>query len=83
MKKVYVGNLPFSVTNDQLRNYFEKAGKVIEAVVIMDKYSGKNKGFGFVEYENEKDAEEAIKMFNRKNFEGRDLVVNEARPKAE
>lgn len=79
-KKLYVGNLPYTVTDDQLNQYFAEAGTVISATVIIDKFSGKSKGFGFVEFENDDDANKAIEMFNGKEFEGRALVVNEARP---
>ena len=79
--KLYVGNLDYSVTSDQLRDYFSAAGNVTDAVVIMDKYSGRSKGFGFVEFESEEMAQKAIEMFNEKDFNGRNLVVNVARPR--
>lgn len=78
--KLYVGNLDYSVTGDQLGELFAQAGKVVSSVVIMDKYSGKSKGFGFVEMSSEKEATKAIEMFNGKDLQGRDLVVNEAQP---
>lgn len=78
--KIYVGSLDYSVTSDQLGELFAQAGKVISATVITDKYSGRSKGFGFVEMSNAKEAEEAIKMFNGKDFQGRSIIVNEARP---
>ena len=80
-KKLYVGNLPYTVTADSLRTHFTQAGTVIDAVVISDKRTGRSKGFGFVEYEKDEEANAAIEMFNGKDFEGRALVVNEARPK--
>lgn len=83
MKKLYVGNLDYSVTSDTLKQHFAQAGNVVDAVVIMDKFSGRSKGFGFVEYATDEEAKAAIEMFNGKDFNGRNLVVNEARPKAE
>ncbi|OGM75357.1 RNA-binding protein [Candidatus Woesebacteria bacterium RIFOXYB1_FULL_38_16] len=82
-KKLYVGNLDYSVTQEQIREYFAQAGNVIDAVVIMDKYSGRSKGFGFVEFETEEEAKKAIEMFNEKDFNGRNIVVNVARPPRE
>lgn len=80
-KKLYVGNLEYSVTGDQLGEHFAEAGKVVDAVVISDKYSGRSKGFGFVEMESDAEAKKAIEMFNGKDFQGRNIVVNEARPR--
>ena len=80
-KKLYVGNLPYSATADSLRAHFTQAGTVIDAVVISDKRTGRSKGFGFIEFEKDEEAKAAIDMFNGKDFEGRALVVNEARPK--
>ncbi|MBI2612650.1 RNA-binding protein [Candidatus Kaiserbacteria bacterium] len=79
-KKLYVGGLPYSTTEDQLRDAFAQAGDVSSAVVIMDKMSGRSKGFGFVEFQNDDDATKAIDMWNGKDFGGRTLTVNEARP---
>lgn len=79
-KKLYVGNLEYSVTGDQLREHFSQAGKVVDAVVISDKYSGRSKGFGFVEMSSEEEAKKAIEAFNGKDFGGRNIIVNEARP---
>lgn len=81
-KKLYVGNLDYSVTKDQLAELFAQAGKVVDSVVISDKYSGRSKGFGFVEMETEDEAKKAIETFNGKDFQGRAMVVNEARPLA-
>jgi len=78
--KLYVGNLPYTATTDQLREHFATAGTVVDAVVITDRNSGRSKGFGFIEYEKEEDAKKAVDMFNGKDFDGRNLVVNEARP---
>ena len=78
--KVYVGNLPYTVDGDKLKEMFAEFGDVTEAVVIKDKYSGRSKGFGFVTFASEKDAEKAISEMNEKDVEGRALKVNEARP---
>lgn len=79
--KLYVGNLDYGVTGDQLSEHFAQAGTVTDAVVITDKYSGRSKGFGFVEMSKDEEAKKAIEMFNGKDFQGRNLIVNEARPK--
>ena len=79
-KKLYVGGLPYSSTADSLKTAFSQAGAVESAVVIMDKMTGRSKGFGFVEMSNDNEAEAAIQMFNGKDFEGRNITVNEARP---
>ena len=81
--KLYVGNLDYSATGDQLGEFFSQAGKVVSAVVISHKYSGRSKGFGFVEMESDEDAKKAVEMFNGKDFQGRNIVVNEARPREE
>ena len=79
--KLYVGNLDYSVTGDQLKEMFAQVGTVADAVVISDRYSGRSKGFGFVEMSSDEEAKEAIKKFNGSDFQGRNLVVNEARPR--
>lgn len=79
-KKLYAGNLDYSVTSDQLEELFSQVGKVVDAVVITDKYSGRSKGFGFVEMSTEEEAKKAIEEYNGKEFKGREMVVNEARP---
>ena len=79
-KKLYVGGLPYSTTDDQLREAFAQAGAVSSAIVIMDKMTGRSKGFGFVEFASDDDAAKAIDMWNGKDFGGRSLTVNEARP---
>jgi len=80
-KKLYVGGLPYATNDDSLRALFEQAGTVESAQVIIDKMSGRSKGFGFVEMSSAEEAEKAIDMFNEKDFEGRNLTVNIARPK--
>ncbi len=82
-KKVYVGNLPWSVTKEKLEELFSSFGDIEEAVVISDKFSGRSKGFGFVTYANDADAEKAISEMNEKEVEGRKLNVNEAKPRRE
>lgn len=79
-KKLYVGGLPYKTTNDELKAHFETAGQVESAIIIMDKMTGRSKGFGFVEMTNDADAEKAISMFDGKDYDGRNLTVNEARP---
>ncbi len=81
--RLYVGNLPWSVNSDQLGQHFAQAGQVISAQVVTDKYSGRSRGFGFVEMSSDEEAQKAIEMFNGKDFEGRNIVVNIARPKTE
>lgn len=81
-KKLYVGNLPYTTTNDSLRDTFAQVGTVISANVIIDKMTGRSRGFGFVEMEDA-DADKAVETLNGKDMEGRKLVVNEARPMAE
>ncbi len=79
-KKLYVGGLPYSTTQDGLKEGFAAAGNVESAIVITDKMSGRSKGFGFVEFSTDEEAEKAIEMFNGKDFEGRRITVSEARP---
>jgi len=81
--KLYVGGLPYSTTSDDLKGHFSQAGAVESAVIITDKMSGRSKGFGFVEMTNDEEAQSAISMFNGKDFGGRNLTVNEARPMEE
>jgi RNA recognition motif-containing protein len=79
-KKLYVGGLPYSTSEDELRDAFAQAGAVSKAIVIMDKMTGRSKGFGFVEFDSDGDAQKAIDLWNGKDFGGRTLTVNEARP---
>ncbi|MBI3952736.1 MAG: RNA-binding protein [Candidatus Doudnabacteria bacterium] len=82
-KKLFVGGLPYSTTDDQLKEHFAQAGTVASAQVITDKFSGRSKGFGFIEMSSDEEADKAIQMFNGADFGGRSLAVNEARPKTE
>ena len=79
--KLYVGNLAYSVTNGDLEQLFSQAGQVQSAAVIMDKFSGQSKGFGFVEMANEDEASKAIAQFNKSELKGRNIKVNEAKPR--
>lgn len=82
-KKIYIGNLPYSVTEEELREMFTKFGEVTSADLISDKYTGQSKGFGFVEMDKNKEATEAINSLNDKEIDGRKIVVNEAKPREE
>lgn len=81
MKKLYVGNLPYQGTEGELTNWFAQAGVTVDAITIVrDQYSGEARGFGFVEINDDGKAEQAIQACHGKDFLGRSLVVNEARP---
>jgi len=80
MKKLFVGGLSFKTTEEGLAEAFGKAGQVLSAVIITDRMTHRSKGFGFVEMENDDDAEKAIAMYNNQELDGRKVVVNEARP---
>ena len=80
-KNLYVGNLPFGTTTDDLRDLFAQYGNVKSAQVVMDRETGRSRGFGFVEMND--GAEAAIDALNGKDFQGRSLAVNEARPREE
>ncbi len=82
-KKLYVGNLAYSVTDSALQQMFEPFGAVASAQVIMDRDTGRSKGFGFVEMGSDNEAQAAIAGMNGKEMDGRSLTVNEARPKTE
>jgi len=82
-KKLFVGNLPYNTNEEALKELFSEAGTVESASIITDRNSGRSKGFGFIEMSSEEEAEKAIEMFNGKDFEGRGLTVNEARPRKE
>ena len=77
-KKLFVGGLPWSTDDQRLREVFEQFGSVTEAVVIHDRATGRSRGFGFVTYENDADADSAIEQMNGADFDGRSLNVNEA-----
>lgn len=79
--KLYVGNLSFRVTSEDLQEYFATAGEVNSANVVFDRETGRSRGFGFVEMGNEDAANSAIAQFNGQEYDGRNMVVNEARPR--
>lgn len=79
-KKLYVGSLSYNTTDAGLKEFFSQAGSVDSATVIMDKRTGRSKGFGFVEMSSDAEADKAVEMMNGKELDGRRLVVNEARP---
>ncbi len=81
--KLYVGGLPYSVTDDQLQEIFSPHGTVESARVITDRMTGRSRGFGFVEMSSQAEAEEAIQKMNGTDLEGRSLTVNEAKPQQE
>ena len=80
---IYVGNLLFDVTEDELKELFAPFGQVTEVRLIMDKFSGKSKGFGFIEMPSKEEAEKAIEALNGKDMKGRAMTVNEAKPKTD
>jgi RNA recognition motif-containing protein len=82
-KNLYVGNVSFKVTDEDLKTNFSEAGEVVSAAIIKDKFTGQSKGFGFVEMKTEEGATEAIKKFNGGMLDGKAITVNEARPKKE
>lgn len=82
-KKLFVGNLPWSVNEQALKEMFSPFGEITEAVVISDRYTGRSKGFGFVTFAQEADAEKAITEMANKEMEGRKIVVNVAKPREE
>lgn len=81
--KVYVGNLPFSVDDNELKEIFSSYGEITEAIVIKDKYSGRSKGFGFVTFADKESADKAVSEMNEKEVQGRPIKVSEARPMEE
>ena len=76
---IYVGNLPYQLTEEELKETFEEFGAVESAKIIMDKYSGRSKGFGFVEMTNDEEAKQAIESMNDTDVKGRNIRVNQAR----
>ena len=79
--KLFVGNLDYSVKSDDLKNHFSSVGTVVDAVVIMDKMSGRSRGFGFVEFSSEDEAKKGIQELNESELNGRKITVNEANPR--
>ena len=79
--RIYVGNLPYSATNDQLAELFSQYGEVAEATVVMDRGTGQSKGFAFVEMGSDREAQAAMEAMNGKTLDGRQIKVNEAKPR--
>lgn len=79
--KLFVGNLPYNTTDDQLKDFFAQVGTVVSAQVVVDKMTGRSKGFGFVEMSSAEEAQAAVSQLNNKDFNGRPISVSEARPK--
>ena len=82
-KRIYVGNLPWSVTKDKLDELFSSFGEIEESLVVVNKYTGRSRGFGFVTFKNDADADKAIAEMNEKDVEERNLRVREAKPMRE
>lgn len=79
-KKLFIGNISWGASDEQLRDLFAQYGEVEEAVIVKDKFSGRSKGFGFVTFTNDEDGDKAVEALNGHELDGRELVVNEARP---
>jgi cold-inducible RNA-binding protein len=79
--KLFVGNLTFTATENDLQDYFAQAGVVVSVNIMQDRMTGRSRGFAFIEMNSKEDAEKAIQMFHSKDFQGRPLTVNEARPR--
>jgi RNA recognition motif-containing protein len=82
-KRLYVGGLPYAATDAELEKLFASSGTVVSASVVTDRYTGQAKGFGFVEMENDAQADAAIKSLNGATMGGRTIIVNEAKPREE
>jgi RNA recognition motif-containing protein len=80
MKKMYVGNIPYNATEEDLRELFSECGEIESLKIIQDQFTNRSRGFGFVEMANEEDTKKAIESLNGKDFMGKNLTVNEARP---
>ena len=80
---IYVGNLSYDITDDEVKDLFSPHGEIASVSIIKDKHSGQSKGFGFVEMPNQAEAEEAIKALNESELKGRNIKVNQAKPKEE
>lgn len=81
MKKLFVGNLPWSINDDRLKELFSKYSSVVSTAVILDKETGRSRGFGFVEFSDDAEATTAISEMNQAEADGRQIIVNEARPR--
>ena len=83
MKSIFLGNLPWSVKDEDLKAKFSEFGEVASARVITDKFSGRSRGFGFVDMPNDEEVKNAVDKMNGYSWDGRDITVNEAKPKTE
>ena len=81
--RLFIGNLPYSTTDDSLKQHFSAAGTVVSANVISDKQTGRSRGFGFVEMSSDEEAQAAISQFNGQDMDGRNIIVSEAREREE
>lgn len=81
--KLFVGNLVYNATENDLQDYFTQAGTVVSVNIMLDRATGRSRGFAFIEMGSEEDAKKAVTMFHQKDFQGRALTVNEARPREE
>jgi RNA recognition motif-containing protein len=82
-QRLFIGNLPYSIDSDRLRDLFAQAGTVVSAQVMIDRMTNRSRGFGFVEMSSEEETQKAIEMFNEYELDGRKMVVNVARPREE
>jgi len=80
-KKLFVGNISWGVSDEQLQELFAQHGEVEESIILKDKFSGRSRGFGFVTFVNDEDAEKAIEALNDHELDGRNIAVNEAKPR--
>lgn len=80
-KKLYVGNLPYEMKEDELRNVFSEFKTITDVKIITDRFTGSSRGFGFIEFDEDAEAKEAIRKFNGHKIGDKEIVVNEARPK--
>ncbi len=80
---IYVGNLPYNITEDELKDVFAEYGAVDRVTLITDKYTGESKGFGFIEMPTQSEAEEAVKSLDGSSVKGRNIKVNQARPRTD
>ncbi len=81
--KLFIGSLPWDVTDDQLKDFFSSAGTVVTANVVVDRDTNRSRGFGFVEMSTEEEAQKAVKELNNADLGGRNIIVSEARPKTD
>lgn len=81
--RLFIGNLPYTVTENDLQNHFTQAGAVVSAKIMLDRMTGKSRGFGFVEMSNEEEAKKAIELLHKKELQGRPLTVDSAKPREE